>query len=53
MTKREGRLLRDQAYAAYMRLNGATYASGQERRELLEEHETFTRYVLKALKQDE
>ena len=53
MTKQEQRLLQDRAYAAYTRLNGAILTEGQDRQEQLEESETFTRYVLKALKQDQ
>lgn len=46
-------LLQDRAYAAYLRLNSAILACGEERWQLLEEHEVFTGYVVKALEQDE
>ena len=52
MSDRELRLLEDQAYAAYKRLNRAIRAQGDKRQELLEEHQTMTRCVLKALEAD-
>lgn len=53
MNTTEQRLLQDKAYAAYMRLNSAILASGEERRQLLEEHGILTAHVAKALEQDE
>ena len=53
MVTTEQRLLQDKAYAAYLRLNSAILASGEERRQLLEEHGIFTQHVVRALEQDE
>lgn len=53
MTERERRLVQDKAYAAYGRLNRAIQTRDPEsRKELLEEHETMTQYVLAALAQE-
>ena len=52
MSKREQRLLQDKAYAAYTRLNEAILAEGEKQEELLEEHETMTRHVLKRLEME-